>query len=146
MRPVFCPPLLPAAARPAVVASIVAIVALSLAACSSAHQASYQDASWAGAQPSAPMPQRQTAYEPQAGDPIQEAPIEPQGRPQPMPDDPNEPFSPNYGGPRPRPPVQLSGAVPSPHDPQPDAQPVSYPLPEPSRAYFRRVTTTASAD
>ena len=74
--------------------------------------------------------------------PIKDAPVEP--RRNAVPDDPREPYSPNYGGPRDRPPVKVSDA-PEARDPEPDRQ-VVHRLPAASRAYFRKVTATASAD
>jgi hypothetical protein len=57
---------------------------------------------WVGAPP-APIPgqlarpgQQSEAYQPEPGDPIKEAPVEPATR-RSGPDDPSEPFSPNYG-------------------------------------------------
>jgi hypothetical protein len=146
MRFVPVMPPLPSPARRILVASVAIGLGLMLGACSSSRTAQYQNPSWAGAQPPVPAPNRQAAYEPAPGDPIKEPPIEPVRRPNAMPDDPTEPFSPNYGGPRTRPPVQVSDAATSAHDPEPDRQPATRRPEEASRAYFRRVTTTAAAD
>jgi hypothetical protein len=146
MRFVSCPPSLPRAARHSAVAGLVIALGMSLAACSSANQAQNQNAAYAGAQPPVPAPSRQAAYEPAAGDPIKDAPIEPRRAPIAQPDDPNEPFSPNYGGQRTTPKAVVSDYEVKTHDPEPDQQPASMRLPAPSRAYFKTVTATASAD
>jgi hypothetical protein len=138
-------PPLPNAARRIIIASLAISLGLTLGACSSSRTAQYQNPSWAGANPPVPAPNRQAAYEPAPGDPIKDAPIEPTRRPNALPDDPSEPFSPNYGGPRTRPPVQVSDAAPSAHDPEPDRQQTAHRPAEASRAYFRRVTTTTAA-
>jgi hypothetical protein len=142
--PVLLP--LPNAARRIIIASLAIGLGLTLGACSSSRTAQYQNPSWAGANPPVPGPNRQAAYEASPDDPIKDAPIEPARRPNAVPDDPSEPFSPNYGGSRSRPPVQVSDATPSAHDPEPDQQQSVLRPAEASRAYFRRVTTTAAAD
>jgi hypothetical protein len=66
--------------------------------CSSTRTAEAPSArQWVGAPP-APIPgqQKAEAYQPEPGDPIKEAPVEPATR-RTGPDDPSEPFSPNYG-------------------------------------------------
>ncbi len=146
MRLVFANPSLPRAARTLVVAALVASLAISVAACSSANQAQYQNPAWAGAQPPVPAPQKQATYEAAPGDPIKDAPIEPRRAPGVQADDPNEPFSPNYGGARNRPTVRVSDTTPEARDPEPDQKSASMRLPAPARAYFKKVTTTASAD
>lgn len=148
MRHVPISPSLQIAARKFALASLVIGIGLALGACSSARETASQSPAWATAQAAAAAPQRQAAYEPAAGDPIKDAPIEPRRSPNTVPDDPNEPFSPNYGGPRDRPPVHVSDATPTAHDPEPepDGRQTVMRLPDKSRAYFRRVTTTAAAD
>jgi len=96
MRRVQSPPL------PGRLASalLVALIAASAGACSKAHHAHEQPA-WAQAVPEE-RPRVASAgprYAPEPGDPIQEAPVLPLRRQQAEPDDPSEPFSPNYGGP-----------------------------------------------
>jgi uncharacterized membrane protein len=145
MRLVLISPSLPRAARTSAVAAVVAI-GVALGACSSANQAQYQNAAYAGVQPQVPAPAKQAAYEAAPGDPIKDAPIEPRRAPGAQPDDPNEPFSPNYGGQRSTPKVTVSDYEVKTHDPEPDQQPASMRLPAPSRAYFKKVTTTAAAD
>jgi hypothetical protein len=135
----------PVVLRRIAVAPIVLGLGLSLGGCSASRTASYQAPSWVHAAPPVPAPARQAAYEPAPGDPIRDAPIEPARRPTAAPDDPNEPFSPNYGGARTRPPVRVSDAVSTARDPEPDQRPAVRRLPDASRAYFRR-TTTAAAD
>ena len=133
-------------ARRIAVASVVIGLGMALGACSSSRHAQYQQASWAGATPPAPVPrQQQSAYVAEPGDPIKEPPVEPQMRPNAAPDDPNEPFSPNYGGQRTRPPVHVSDAAPVVRN-EDDQKPAEHRIPDASRAYFKRVTTTASAD
>lgn len=146
MRFVYSNPSLPRAARSSAVAALVVVAGVALCACSSANQAQYQNPAWAGAQPPVPAPQRQAAYEAAPGDPIKDAPIEPRRTPGAQPDDPNEPFSPNYGGARKMPKVTVSDATSDARDPEPDQQAASMRLPAPSRAYFKKVTTTAAAD
>jgi hypothetical protein len=67
--------------------------------CSSSRTAETASRQWVGAVP-APIPgqgQRiAEAYKAEPGDPIKEAPVEPATR-RAEPDDPSEPFSPNYG-------------------------------------------------
>jgi hypothetical protein len=125
--------------------SLIAAIGLALGACSTARP-QYQNPAWAGAQPPVPVPQKQAAYEAEAGDPIKDAPLEPARRPAAMPDDPSEPFSPNYGGPRSRPPVRISDAVPEAHDPEPQRPNASRRRATSSDAYFRKAAATASAD
>jgi hypothetical protein len=84
--------------------TVTGVVASLLAGgCSSTRTAEAPTRYWAGAPP-APIPgqgQRTTeVYKAEPGDPIKEAPVEPAGR-RAEPDDPNEPFSPNYGRGRP---------------------------------------------
>jgi hypothetical protein len=85
----------------------VALMAVSLAAaalaggCSNARTAEAPQRQWVGAAP-APIPSQNSgqrvaeAYKAEPGDPIKEAPVEPATR-RAEPDDPSEPFSPNYG-------------------------------------------------
>ncbi len=85
----------------------VALVAFGVAAasliggCSNSRTTEAPHRQWVGAVP-APIPgqsagQRMAeAYKPEPGDPIKEAPVEPATR-RAEPDDPSEPFSPNYG-------------------------------------------------
>jgi hypothetical protein len=82
------------------IARAAAIAALSLvaAACSSNQAANTQG--YAGATQVPAPPQRvaaRDAYVPEPGDPIKQAPVEPVSRRSNEPDDPTEPFSPNYG-------------------------------------------------
>jgi hypothetical protein len=81
------------------VALTVACVAASAIAggCSSTRTAEAPQRQWVGAAP-APIPGQRVveAYKAEPGDPIKEAPVEPATR-RAEPDDPNEPFSPNYG-------------------------------------------------
>jgi hypothetical protein len=76
----------------------VAALLLLATGCSS-HQAA-TDQSYAGAS-QVPAPTQRVAardaYVPEPGDPIKQAPVEPVSRRQVEPDDPTEPFSPNYG-------------------------------------------------
>ena len=130
------------ACRIAVTTALIG-TALALGACSSARQAQNQPTSWAGANPLAPAPQQST-YVAEPGDPIKEPPVEPRSRPNAAPDDPNEPFSPNYGGARTRAPVRVSDAAPATKESDEPAPAIRH-LPDASRAYFRR-TTTAAAD
>jgi hypothetical protein len=85
----------------------VALIAFGLATatlaggCSSSRTAEVPERQWVGAAP-APIPGQSPgqrvaeAYKPEPGDPIKEAPVEPATR-RAEPDDPSEPFSPNYG-------------------------------------------------
>jgi hypothetical protein len=81
----------------------VALIVFCLAAaalaggCSSSRTAEAPQRQWVGAVP-APIPGQRVAeaYKPEPGDPIKEAPVEPATR-RAEPDDPSEPFSPNYG-------------------------------------------------
>jgi hypothetical protein len=85
----------------------VALIAFGLAAaalvggCSSSRTAEAPQRQWVGAVP-APIPSQPAAqrvaeaYKAEPGDPIKEAPVEPATR-RAEPDDPSEPFSPNYG-------------------------------------------------
>ena len=146
MRLVLSNPSLPRAARTTAVAVLVVAAGVALGACSSVNQAQYQNAAYAGAQPPVPAPSKQAAYEAAPGDPIKDAPIEPRRAPAAQPDDPNEPFSPNYGGERKLPKVTVSDATSEARDPEPDQQPATMRLAPPSRAYFKKVTTTAAAD
>ena len=136
--------MLPLAARRFALASIAIGLGLVLSGCSSARNT--QPASWAGANPPVPAPNQQpNAYVAEAGDPIKDPPVEPGKRPNTAPDDPNEPYSPNYGGARSRPPVHVSDAAPVDRSADEPASRASR-LPDASRSYFRRATTTASAD
>ena len=65
--------------------------------CSNTRSADTTHRQWVSAVP-APVPDQRVAeaYKPEAGDPIKEAPVEPASR-RAEPDDPSEPFSPNYG-------------------------------------------------
>lgn len=146
MRLVFPNPSLPRAARKLAVASLIIALGFALGGCSSVREARNQNPAWASAEPPVPAPQRQATYSPEPGDPIKEPPIEPRHAPNAVPDDPSEPFSPNYGGPRTRPPVKVSEAAPTARHPEPEQYPVATRLPQPSRAHFRQITTTASAD
>lgn len=136
----------PSAARKIAVIAVAIALGLALGGCSSDREARNQGPAWANAEPPVPAPQRQATYAPEPGDPIKEAPIEPMRSPNAVPDDPSEPFSPNYGGPRTRPPVKVGESAPAAREPEPDQHSVVMRLPQPSRAYFRRITTTASAD
>lgn len=140
MRLAMFRPSLPSAASRSVILFAAVIATAGLAACSSTRQAGYQDPAYAGNPQMAQA--RQPAYEADPNDPIKDAPVEP--RRNAVPDDPREPYSPNYGGPRDRPPVKVSDA-PEARDLEPDRQ-VVHRLPAASRAYFRKVTATASAD
>jgi hypothetical protein len=79
----------------------VALMAFSLTAavfaggCSNSRTAEAPQRQWVGAAP-AREPRIVDAYTPEPGDPIKEAPVEPATR-RVEPDDPSEPFSPNYG-------------------------------------------------
>jgi hypothetical protein len=86
----------------------VALIAVGLAAalaggCSNSRTAEAPQRQWVGAAP-APIPGQSAgqssrvaeAYKAEPGDPIKEAPVEPAAR-RAEPDDPSEPFSPNYG-------------------------------------------------
>lgn len=146
MRLVFSSPSRPRVARAAVVAALAIALGTSLAGCSSANHARDQNPAWASVQPPVPAPQKQAAYEAAPGDPIKDAPIEPRRAPAAQPDDPAEPFSPNYGGQRSTPKAVVSDYEVKSHDPEPDQPPASMRLPAPSRAYFKKVTTTAAAD
>lgn len=129
-----------------VAASTIVALGLALSACSSSRQTQNQPTSWVGANPPVPTPvQQQSAYIAEPGDPIKEPPVEPRSRPNAAPDDPNEPFSPNYGGARTRAPVRVSDATSTAKDNDEPARAVMRHLPDASRAYFRR-TTTAAAD
>jgi hypothetical protein len=142
MRLVAYVPALPKVARGLALASIAVGLGITLGGCGTGRPA--HQASWAGANPPAPN-HSQSAYVAEPGDPIKEPPVEPGKRPNAAPDDPTEPYSPNYGGQRSRPPVQVSDAMHL----EPNAEPQTAPqrrLPDVSRAYFKRVTTTASAD
>lgn len=135
--PLPLPPLV-AAARAVVVPAAIVALSLTVGACSSARERTYQSAAWAGAQPPVPAPQtrEQQVYEAAPGDPIKDAPVEPrQGAPGQLPDDPREPYSPNYGGPRDRPLVRV-GEAPDAVDPEPDRRQPRAP----------RMTATAAAD
>jgi hypothetical protein len=135
---------LPKVARFAALTSIAIGLGITLGGCSSARQ--NQQASWVGANPPVPAPSpQQSAYVAEPGDPIKEPPVEPGKRPNAAPDDPAEPYSPNYGGPRNRPPVQVSDAAPGARDPEPQG-PQQRRIPDASRAYFKRTMATASAD
>jgi hypothetical protein len=87
--------------RVRVVLSVACVVTASLAGgCSSSRTPETTSRQWVGAVP-APIPgnsgQRVAeAYKAEPGDPIKEAPVEPATR-RAEPDDPSEPFSPNYG-------------------------------------------------
>ncbi len=144
MRLVTYVPALPKVARGLALASIAVGLGITLGGCGTGRPA--HQASWAGANPPAPAPNHnQSAYVAEPGDPIKEPPVEPGKRPNAAPDDPTEPYSPNYGGQRSRPPVQVSDAMHL----EPNAEPQATPqrrLPDVSRAYVKRVTTTASAD
>jgi hypothetical protein len=144
MRFVNCSPMLRVAASRLVLASIAMGLGLILSGCSSARNT--PPASWAGANPPVPAPaNQQSAYVAEAGDPIKDAPVEPGKQGNTTPDDPTEPYSPNYGGARNRPPVHVSDAAPIDRSADEPTSPVSR-LPDGSRSYFRRATTTASAD
>jgi hypothetical protein len=85
----------------------VALLAVGLAAatfaggCSNSRTTETPQRQWVGATP-APIPDQGSgkrvaeAYKAEPGDPIKEAPVEPATR-RAEPDDPSEPFSPNYG-------------------------------------------------
>ena len=87
---------LPPHVRAALTATCIAAAALA-GGCSSARTADTTHRQWVGAVP-APVPGQLVAeaYKPEPGDPIKEAPVEPASR-RAEPDDPSEPFSPNYG-------------------------------------------------
>jgi hypothetical protein len=84
--------------RVALVASFLAAAAL-VGGCSNSRTAEVPQRQWVGAAP-APIPNQNQrvaeAYKAEPGDPIKEAPVEPANR-RAEPDDPSEPFSPNYG-------------------------------------------------
>jgi hypothetical protein len=86
-------------ARPVRAVLIVACVSVSAMAggCANSRTAEAPVRQWVGAPP-APIPGQRVAevYKAEPGDPIKEAPVEPATR-RAEPDDPNEPFSPNYG-------------------------------------------------
>jgi hypothetical protein len=87
-------------ARPHIRAALTAVCITAAAmtgGCSSTRTAETPQRQWVGAAP-APIPGTRVseAYKPEPGDPIKEAPVEPATR-RAEPDDPNEPFSPNYG-------------------------------------------------
>ena len=86
--------------RVALTAVCVAVSALA-GGCSSTRTAEAPQRQWVGA---APVPGQRVAeaYKAEPGDPIKEAPVEPATRGA-EPDDPNEPFSPNYGRSKPAP-------------------------------------------
>lgn len=135
---------LPKVARFAALASIAIGLGVTLGGCSSARQ--NEQAGWANANPPVPAPSaRQSAYVAEPGDPIKEPPVEPDKRPNIAPDDPAEPYSPNYGGPRSRSPVRVSDAASRDRDPEPQL-PQQRRIPDASRAYFKRAMATASAD
>ncbi len=125
-------------------ALLIVTVALSLGACSNSRYANHQPPTWAGAV-STPVPSSAVAnsrYEPEAGDPIKDAPVEPLRRRQVEPDDPSEPFSPNYGGP-----ANLTATRRADVEPTPVPTAASTIIvPDASRAYFRRRIVTAGAD
>jgi hypothetical protein len=142
-------PSLPKAARRILFAAVAVGLGSTLGGCSSSRTAQYQPPAWVAANPPAPVPGRQVAYEPEPGDPIKEPPFEPVRRPTAIPDDPSEPFSPNYGGPRTRPPVRVSDVDVDSQDPEPARRPAKRQASDASRAYFRRAApaaTTAAAD
>ncbi len=144
MRAVAYLAALPKVARFAALASIVAGLGVTLGGCSTARQ--NEQASWANANPPVPAPSaRQSAYVAEPGDPIKEPPVEPGQRPNTAPDDPAEPYSPNYGGPRNRSPVRVSDATSRDRDPEPQL-PQQRRIPDASRTYFKRAMATASAD
>lgn len=144
MRFVMCSPMLRGAASRLALASIAVGLGLVLSGCSSARNT--PPASWAGANPPVPAPNNpQNTYVAEAGDPIKDPPVEPGKQGNTAPDDPNEPYSPNYGGARSRPPVHVSDAAPVDRSADEPVSPASR-LPDGSRSYFRRATTTASAE
>lgn len=89
--------------HPGLARALVAALSLLATACSNTQSAHNQ--SYAGAvQPTPPQHERIAArddYKPEPGDPIKQAPVEPVSRRATEPDDPTEPFSPNYGKVRP---------------------------------------------
>ena len=88
---------------PAPACARIAFIAVSLATatvtggCSSSRTEATTSRQWVGAAP-APIPAPRVAevYKAEPGDPIKDAPVEPATR-RAEPDDPSEPFSPNYG-------------------------------------------------
>jgi hypothetical protein len=81
------------------VSILAASLAISAGGCSNSRTAEAPQRQWVGAAP-APIPTQNQriaeAYKAEPGDPIKEAPVEPATR-RAEPDDPSEPFSPNYG-------------------------------------------------
>ncbi len=144
MRFKACLPPLHDAARRLFVASIAIGLGLMLAACSNSREAHQQSPSWVAAAPPAPVPTREVAYEPLPGDPIQERPLDPARRPTVAADDPSEPFSPNYGGSRGRPPVKVSDFDVPTHEPEPEQRSEKRAASPASRAYFRPARTAAA--
>jgi hypothetical protein len=86
----------PNPARMALTAACIAAATMA-GGCGSTRTAETTHRQWVGAAP-APMPGQPASdnYKAEAGDPIKEAPVEPASR-RAEPDDPSEPFSPNYG-------------------------------------------------
>jgi hypothetical protein len=133
-------------ARQLSVAFVALGLGLTLTACSSSRTAQTDVPAWVGANPPVPVPSRQAAYEPAPGDPIKDVPIEPGHRPNSAPDDPSEPYSPNYGGARTQPLAKVSDFDVPAKDPEPTSRRTAPREAEAARAYIRRTTTTAAAD
>jgi hypothetical protein len=80
-------------------AAVCLVAAALVGGCASSRTAEVTQRQWVGAPP-APIPGQNSrvaeAYKAEPGDPIKEAPVEPATR-RAEPDDPSEPFSPNYG-------------------------------------------------
>jgi hypothetical protein len=81
-------------------AAVCLVAAALVGGCANSRTAEVTQRQWVGAPP-APIPGNQgqrvaEAYKAEPGDPIKEVPVEPATR-RAEPDDPSEPFSPNYG-------------------------------------------------